>query len=131
MATTIGVKNSTNFAFYVGATKVAKQTDAGLEASTDERDITSKDSNNYQELIPGLKSGSFSVSGLWADTGFTVPDLLGLWVNDTVGTNKFGDGTNDVTVDSWMTNISIQSPGAAQNVIFNSTFRWCGEPTIT
>jgi len=123
------VKNSTNFAFYVGATKVAAQTGAGYSVQVNERDVTTKDSVGWAEFIAGLASGQFTVSGIHADSGYTVSDLLALAKNKTVGTCKFGDGSTDVTVDAWITSLEVDSPGAEENVTFSATFRWCGEPS--
>lgn len=122
------VKNSTNFAFFVGATKVMGQTGASMSIQINERDITTKDSEGWGEYIPGLASSQFTVSGIWVDSGYSVNDMRDLAVNKTLGTCKFGDGTDDYSVDSFITSFDVDSPGAEENVTFTATFRGCGVP---
>ena len=42
-------------------------TECSISVTTDMRDITTKTSGGYRELLPGLKSASMSVSGLFAE----------------------------------------------------------------
>lgn len=123
------VKNSTNVAFFVGATKVMGCTGASMSIQINERDITTKDSEGWSEFIPGLGSNQFTVSGIWVESGYSVNDLRALAVNKTSGTVKFGDGTDDYTITAFITSFDVDSPGAEENVTFTATFRGCGVPS--
>lgn len=65
MATT-GVFNGTNLLLKVEGTAIGHTTSCSLSLSLDLPDATTKDSNGYQEVIAGLRSGELSFDGLVA-----------------------------------------------------------------
>ena len=67
---TTGIINSTAMAVYVNTTgttyvKIAYSTDASISISSDMRDITTKDSSAWREVLPGLRSATISISALY------------------------------------------------------------------
>lgn len=72
MAQTSGIINSSSIRVFLGTTDdsevvVDHVTECSISLTTDMRDITTKTSGGYRELLPGLKSASMSVSGLFAE----------------------------------------------------------------
>ena len=72
MAQTTGIINSSSIRVFLGTTDESEVvldhvTECSISMTTDMRDITTKTSAGYRELLPGLKSASMSVSGLFAE----------------------------------------------------------------
>ncbi len=72
MAQTTGIINSSSIRVFLGTTDdsevvVDHVTECSISMSTDMRDITTKTSGGWRELLPGLKSASVSLSGLFAE----------------------------------------------------------------
>lgn len=72
MAQTAGIINSSSIRVFLGTTDdsevvVDHVTECSISMSTDMRDITTKTSAGFRELLPGLKSASMSLSGLFAE----------------------------------------------------------------
>ena len=72
MAQTTGIINSSSIRVFLGTTDdsevvIDHVTECSISMTTDMRDITTKTSAGYRELLPGLKSASMSVSGLFAE----------------------------------------------------------------
>ena len=72
MAQTTGIINSSSIRVFLGTTDDSEVvldhvTECSISMSTDMRDITTKTSGGWRELLPGLKSASLSVSGLFAE----------------------------------------------------------------
>ena len=72
MAQTTGIINSSSIRVFTGTTSGAEVvvdnvTECSISMSTDMRDITTKTSGGWRELLPGLKSASLSLSGLFAE----------------------------------------------------------------
>ena len=63
----MAILNGTVFLLSVGGTALADQTEGSISINMETRDITTKDSSGYRELLEGLRSGSISVSGLVDD----------------------------------------------------------------
>jgi TP901-1 family phage major tail protein len=139
MATT-GVVNSTLFAIYLleSATyeKVANLTDASFSFSHEPRDITTKDSGGYRELLEGLRSWSASGSGLVQyDTGSGEQGYAELYAaskDRTLVTCRF---MTNVTGDTYyqgtayVTSVEKTSPGAEDNVTFTISLEGTGAIT--
>ena len=60
----MAIFNGTDVALSVGGTVVAQATEVSISLNQETIDVTTKDSSGMRELLPGLKSGSCSVSGL-------------------------------------------------------------------
>jgi len=72
MAQTTGIINSSSIRVFLGTNDesevvVDHVTECSISMSTDMRDITTKTSGGFRELLPGLKSASLSLSGLFAE----------------------------------------------------------------
>lgn len=72
MAQTTGIINSSSIRVFLGTSDDSEVvldhvTECSISMTTDMRDITTKTSGGYRELLPGLKSASMSVSGLFAE----------------------------------------------------------------
>ena len=72
MAQSTGIINSSSIRVFLGTTDDAEVvidhvTECSISVSTDMRDITTKTSGGWRELLPGLKSSSLSLSGLFAE----------------------------------------------------------------
>ncbi|MAP81924.1 MAG: hypothetical protein CL526_12655 [Aequorivita sp.] len=65
----MAVFNGTNIAISLGGTAIAHATECSVTLNQETIDVTTKDSSGARELIPGLKSGSMSVSGLQEVSG--------------------------------------------------------------
>jgi len=59
----MAIFNGTDLGVYIGSTLIAAATDVSLTLNAETIDITTKDSAAFRELLPGLRSGSVSVSG--------------------------------------------------------------------
>lgn len=84
---TENVMNGTDLALYVGTADgsevlVARATECSISLSEDARDITTKDSGGWRELLEGLRSFSISSSHLHAeDDSQNVADLISSYMN--------------------------------------------------
>mgnify|MGYP005999554011 CR=1 FL=1 len=63
----MAILNGTVYLLSLDGTTLADQTEGSISINMETRDITTKDSNGYRELLPGLRSASISVSGLIDD----------------------------------------------------------------
>ena len=63
----MAILNGTVYLLSVGGTALPDQTEGSISINMETRDITTKDSSGYRELLEGLRSGSVSVSGLVDD----------------------------------------------------------------
>jgi TP901-1 family phage major tail protein len=72
MPQTTGILNASSIRFFTGTTDgthtvVANVTECSISISTDVRDITTKTSAGWKEILPALKSASINVSGYFAE----------------------------------------------------------------
>ena len=72
MAQTQGYLNASSIRFFTGIvdgthTVVGAVTECSISMSTDVRDITTKTSAGWREILPALKSASINVSGIFAE----------------------------------------------------------------
>ena len=65
----MAILNGTVFLLKIGGTALPDQTEGSISINMETRDITTKDSSGYRELLEGVRSGSISVSGLVDDDG--------------------------------------------------------------
>ena len=65
----MAIINGTVFLLKIGGTALPDQTEGSISINMETRDITTKDSSGYRELLEGVRSGSISVSGLIDDDG--------------------------------------------------------------
>tara|TARA_R110000851_G_scaffold166501_2_gene311845 strand:- start:15 stop:458 length:444 start_codon:yes stop_codon:yes gene_type:complete len=139
MAQTTGIINSSNIRVFIGTTGaevvVDNVTECSISMSTDMRDITTKTSGGWRELLPGLKSASLSLSGLFAEDATNGYNQL---VDNQIAGTKLGieftnTGTGAVpnigdeqfTVEGYITSLE-QSAGVEDNVGFSLSLEVTG-----
>lgn len=139
MATT-NVVNSTLFTFRssaggAGGTAYGRQTDVTFTESMEARDISSKDSGGYRELLEGRRSAEISFSGFLAFN-----DSLTVYTSSTgisavlrartqqtwiLGTGVSGDPKT--SGDGYFTTLDIGSPDSEGNCTYSSTLQVTGQ----
>ncbi len=133
MAQTTGIINSSSIRVFTGTTLGAEVvvdnvTECSISMSTDMRDITTKTSGGWRELLPGLKSASLSLSGLFAEdatNGYNqlvdnqiAGELLYIEFTNT-GAGAVGNaGDEQFTVSGYITSLE-QTAGVEDNVGFS------------
>lgn len=136
MATT-GVVNSTIFGIYVLDSTykiIGHMTDASFSFSHEPRDITTKDSAGYRQLLEGLRSWSMSSSNLFAfDATYGALDLRDDIIARTAVTLRWMtnvSGDEYVQGSAYITSLEENSPGAEDNATFSVTFEGTGSLTL-
>lgn len=132
MATT-SVINTTALAIYVDGTKVAEATGGSITIEHSPRDITTKDSGGWTELLEGLRSWSGSVSGLHAYDSTLGPDELDNYLlarsSATVMYSTEVTGDTRYTGTAYFTSLSLDSPDKEDNATFSGEFQGSGALT--
>jgi predicted secreted protein len=140
MAQTAGIINSSSIRVFLGTTDdsevvVDHVTECSISMSTDMRDITTKTSGGWRELLPGLKSASLSLSGLFAEdatNGFNAlvdhqisgDKLYVIFTN--VGSGAAANaGDEQFDVAGYITSLE-QTAGVEDNVGFSMTIEVTG-----
>ena len=133
MAQTTGIINSSSIRVFTGTTSGAEVvvdnvTECSISMSTDMRDITTKTSAGWRELLPGLKSASLSLSGLFAEdatNGYNqlvdnqiAGELLYIEFTNTGAGSTPNTGDEQFTVSGYITSLE-QSAGVEDNVGFS------------
>jgi|DEB0MinimDraft_6_1074348.scaffolds.fasta_scaffold44445_3 TP901-1 family phage major tail protein len=141
MAQTTGIINSSSIRVFLGTTDdsevvVDHVTECSISMSTDMRDITTKTSGGWRELLPGLKSASLSLSGLFAEdapnVGFNAlvdhqiaGELLYVIFTNTGSTAAANAGDEQFDVAGYITSLE-QTAGVEDNVGFSMTIEVTG-----
>lgn len=137
---TTGIINSTAMAVYVNTTgttyvKIAYSTDASISISSSLRDITTKDSFAWREVLPGLRSATISISALYemqaATQGVhaTTKPLWGALDGRTSLTVRFMTavtGDQYFTVTGYISSLELNSPGLEDNGTYSCTIEATG-----
>lgn len=140
MAQTTGILNASSIRFFTGTvdgthTVVANVTECSISLSTDVRDITTKTSAGWREILPALKSASINVSGYFAEdatNGFNAlvdyqiagTKVYATFSNVGAGTSpNVGDEEFDVV--GYITSIE-QTAGFEDNVTWSLTMDLTG-----
>jgi len=122
----MAIINGTVWLLALGGTDLPDQTEGSISINMEMRDITTKDSSGYRELLPGLRSGTISVSGLVDDqgTGGAGGTLFTALSAQTEQTIVFGlDSTNDYHYTGFGYCTSLEVSGATEdNVTYSATF---------
>jgi len=113
---------------------IPDQTEGSISINMETRDITTKDSSGYRELLEGVRSASISVSGLVDDdgSGGAGADLFS--VLDGRATTHIIFGLDDASddyhyeCDAFCTSLEI-SAGTEDNVTYSATFEVTGAIT--
>ena len=129
---TAGVMNGTLLGVYVGTTLVAHATEGSISLSMDTRDISSKDSAGTRALLEGMKSGSISMSALYAeDAAYGADELYTAMGARTPLAVKFStevSGDHFWSASAYLTSLEV-SAGTEDNVSFSATFELTGAIT--
>ena len=133
MATT-GIMNGTLLGVYSGSTLIAHATEGSISLSMDTRDATTKDSSGTRDILEATKSGTISVSALYAeDAAYGVDDLMGAWSSRSQITVKFStevSGDHYWSAAAYVTSLEINA-GMEDNVSYSATFELTGTITYT
>lgn len=113
---------------------IPDQTEGSISINMETRDITTKDSSGYRELLEGVRSASISVSGLVDDDGAggAGADLFAVLDGRTTTHIIFGlDAASEdyhYECDAFCTSLEI-SAGTEDNVTYSATFEVTGAIT--
>jgi predicted secreted protein len=130
----MAILNGTVFLLSIGGTVLPDQTEGSISISMETRDITTKDSSGYRELLEGVRSGSISVSGLVDDDGAggAGSDLFAVLDGRSSVAIVFGfDGASDdynYTCSAFCTSLEV-SAATEDNVTYSATFEITGAIT--
>lgn len=109
---------------------IPDQTEGSISINMETRDITTKDSSGYRELLEGVRSASLSVSGLVDDdgSGGAGSDLFSV-LNGRAATHIiFGLDSGDdyhYECDAFCTSLEV-SAATEDNVTYSATFEITG-----
>ena len=132
----MAILNGTVFLLSIGGTALPDQTEGSISISMETRDITTKDSAGYRELLEGVRSGTISVSGLVDDDGAGgAGGVLFADLNSrSAQTLVFGfdEATDDYnySCSAFCTSLEI-SAATEDNVTYSATFEITGAITET
>ena len=134
----MAILNGTVFLLKIGTdgSEVAlpDQTEGSISLNLETRDITTKDSSGYRELLEGVRSGSISVSGLVDDDGAggAGSDLFNVLDGRSTTHIIFGlDAASDdyhYECDAFCTSLEVGG-GTEDNVTYSATFEITGAIT--
>jgi predicted secreted protein len=100
----------------------------------DTRDATTKGSSGSRDLLEATKSGTISVSALYADdAAYGVSDLMTAWSARTTLAVKFStevSGDSYWSADAYITSLEVNA-GMEDNVTYSATFELTGTITYT
>ena len=133
----MAIINGTVYLLKIGAdgseVAVPDQTEGSISFSMETRDITTKDSSGYRELLESTRSATISVSGLVDDDGAggAGSDLFTVLNGRSTTHVIFGlDATDDYhyECDAFVTSLEI-SAGTEDNVTYSATLEVTGSIT--
>jgi predicted secreted protein len=129
MATT-SVINSTKLRIYIGGVAIAHSNDASLSVQHSPRDITSKDSAGWRQLLEGLRQASFSTSALLAhDAANGVGQLFDSLAARTPVTIRFStEEAGDIFFQgsAYITSLEQNSPSQEDNASYSISGEFTG-----
>ena len=140
MAQSTGIINASSIRVFLGTTDdsevvVDHVTECSISMSTDMRDITTKTSGGWREILPGLKSASLSLSGLFAEDATTnynqlvdhqiAGDKLYVVFTNTGAGSSANAGDEQFDVAGYITSLE-QTAGTEDNVTFSMTIEITG-----
>lgn len=134
----MAIINGTVYLLKIGAdgseVAIPDQTEGSISINMETRDITTKDSSGYRELLEGVRSASISVSGLVDDDGAggAGADLFAVLNGRSTTHIIFGlDAASDdyhYECDAFCTSLEI-SAATEDNVTYSATFEVTGAIT--
>jgi len=130
---TENVINTTLLRVKIDGNAIARANDASISFTHDTRDITTKDSGGYRELLEGLRSAEASTSGLYAyDDTHGGDSLFADLKNRTQVELEFTtDETGDTVyaVDAYITSLEFNASSQEDNAGYSASFACTGEFT--
>jgi predicted secreted protein len=140
MAQSTGIINASSIRVFLGTTDdsevvVDHVTECSISLNTDIRDITTKTSGGWREILPSVKSASLSLSGLFAEDATnnfnSLVDhqiagnlLYVIFTNVGAGTAA-NAGDEQFDVSGYITSLE-QTAGTEDNVTFSMTLEITG-----
>jgi predicted secreted protein len=140
MAQSSGIINASSVRVFLGTTDdsevvVDHVTECSISLSTDVRDITTKTSGGWREILPGLKSANLSLSGLFAEDATNnfnqlvdhqiAGELLYVVFTNTGAGSTANAGDEQFDVSGYITSLE-QTAGTEDNVTFSMTLEITG-----
>lgn len=140
MAQSTGIINASSIRVFLGTTNdsevvVDHVSECSISLNTDIRDITTKTSGGWREILPSLKSASLSLSGLFAEdatNGFNqlvdhqiAGDLLYVVFTNTGSGASANAGDEQFDVSGYITSLE-QTAGTEDNTTFSMTLEITG-----
>lgn len=131
---TTGIMNGTLLGVYSASTLIAHATEGSISLNLDTRDATTKDSSGTRDLLEGIKSGTISVSALYAeDAAYGVDDLMTAWSGRSTLVIKFSTevtGDHYWSASAYVTSLEVNA-GMEDNVSYSATFELTGAITYS
>lgn len=140
MAQSTGIINASSIRVFLGTTDdsevvVDHVTECSISLNTDIRDITTKTSGGWREILPALKSASLSLSGLFAEDATNnfnqlvdhqiAGELLYVIFTNTGAGTTANAGDEQFDVSGYITSLE-QTAGTEDNVTFSMTLEITG-----
>ena len=125
--------NGTVYLVSIAGTALPDQTEGSISLSMETRDITTKDSSGFRDLLGSTRSGSISVSGLVDDTTSAVTTLMTHFTARTsfavvFGVDAAGGDEDFFSANAFCTSIET-SAGTEDNVTYSATLELTGDIT--
>lgn len=140
MAQSTGIINASSIRVFLGTTNdsevvVDHVTECSISLNTDIRDITTKTSGGWREILPALKSASLSLSGLFAEEATNnfnqlvdhqiAGELVHVIFTNTGAGTTANAGDEQFDVSGYITSLE-QTAGTEDNVTFSMTLEITG-----
>lgn len=140
MAQSTGIINASSIRVFLGTTDdsevvVDHVTECSISLNTDIRDITTKTSGGWREILPALKSASLSLSGLFAEEATNnfnqlvdhqiAGELVHVIFTNTGAGTTANAGDEQFDVSGYITSLE-QTAGTEDNVTFSMTLEITG-----
>ena len=140
MAQSTGIINASSIRVFLGTTDdsevvVDHVSECSISLNTDIRDITTKTSGGWREILPALKSASLSLSGLFAEDATNglnqlvdhqiAGDLLYVIFTNTGAGSTANAGDEQFDVSGYITSLE-QTAGTEDNTTFSMTLEITG-----
>jgi predicted secreted protein len=127
---TVSVINSTKLRIYVNGVALGHSNDASITIQHSPRDITTKDSAGWRELLEGLRQGSFSSGALLAhDAANGVTQLFTAMENRSKVTIRFSteeNGDKFFQAQAYITSLEQNSPSQEDNASYTVSGEFTG-----
>ena len=132
---TLGKLNTTLLAYYHAGLLTSHCNDASMNISMSARDVTTKESGGWRELLEGLRQATFTFGALMAfDATTGVAEFMAFMLSRASFTGLFStEVTGD---DSWsasqlLTELSVNSPGQEETASYSGTAEVTGAVTFS